>query len=49
MLMLGANIRSDSNSNGGYFKISSTRTPMLMQGRRERTETNLMHFKGDVT
>jgi len=25
-------------------KVKSTRTPVLLQGRLERTETNLMHF-----
>jgi len=25
--------------------VSSIRTPMLIQGRLERVETNLMHFK----
>jgi len=30
-------------------KISSIRTPVLMQGRLERTETNLIHFKWEVT
>ena len=25
--------------------VSSIRTPMLIQGRLERTETKLMHFK----
>jgi len=30
-------------------KVSSVRTPMLMRGRLERTETNLMHFKWEVT
>jgi len=30
-------------------KASFIRTPMLIQGRLERTETNLMHFKWDVT
>jgi len=28
-----------------YFVVSSIRTPMLTQGRLERTETNLMYFK----
>ena len=27
------------------FSLSSTRTLMLIQGRLERTETNIMHFK----
>ena len=31
------------------FKVSSIRTPVLIQGRLERTETNLMHFKWEVT
>jgi len=31
------------------FKVSSIRTPMLIQWRLERTETNIMHFKWDVT
>jgi len=32
------------------FKVSSIRTPTLIQGRLERTETNLRHFKweGDL-
>jgi len=29
--------------------FSSIRTPMLIPGRFERTETNLMHFKWEVT
>ena len=30
-------------------KVNSIRTPMLTQGRFERTENNLMHFKWEVT
>jgi len=30
-------------------KVSSIRTPMLIQGRFERRETNLMHFQWEVT
>jgi len=30
-------------------KVSSIRTPMLIQGRLQRTVTNLMHFKWEVT
>ena len=30
-------------------KVSSFRTPMLIQGRLDRTETNPMHFKWEVT
>ena len=34
----------------GLFKtVSLIRTPMLIQGRLERTETNLMHIKLEVT
>ena len=29
--------------------VSPIRTPILIQGRLERTETNLMHFKWKVT
>jgi len=29
-------------------KVSSIRMPMLIQGRLERTGTNLMHFKWKV-
>jgi len=29
--------------------VRSIRTPMLIQGRLERTETNRMHFKWEVT
>ena len=34
-----------------YIKKSSVsiRTPMLIKGRLERTETNLMHFKWEET
>jgi len=31
------------------FLVSSIRTPMLIQGRSERTETNPMHFNWEVT
>jgi len=31
------------------FKVSSIRTPMLIQGKLERTETNRMHFKWEAT
>jgi len=29
--------------------VCSTRTPMLLRGRLKRTETNLMHYKWEVT
>jgi len=32
-----------------FLMASSIRTPMLTQGRLERTETNQMHFKWEVT
>ena len=32
-----------------FLKGSSIRTLMLIQGRPERTETNLMQFKWEVT
>jgi len=31
------------------IKVSSIRTPKLRQGRPERTETNQMHIKRQVT
>jgi len=34
---------------GHYQKVSSIRTSMSIQGRLERTETNLMNFKWEVT
>jgi len=30
------------------IKVSSIRTPMLVQGSLKRTEINLMHFKWEV-
>ena len=32
-----------------FHSVNSIRTPMLIQGRLERTETNLMQFKWEVT
>jgi len=29
-------------------KVSSIRMPVLIQGRLERTETNLLHFQSEV-
>jgi len=32
-----------------FFSVSSIRTLMLIQGRLEHTETNLIHFKWEMT
>jgi len=32
-----------------FFWVDSIRTPMLLQGRLDRTGTNLIHFKWEVT
>ena len=31
------------------YSVSSIHTPMLIQGRLQRTETYLIHFKWEVT
>jgi len=38
-------VSSDTHLQPELFLVSSIRTPMLIQGRLERTETNLMHIK----
>jgi len=32
-----------------FLKVGSIRTPVLIKGRLERTEINLMHFKWKVS
>jgi len=39
------NLTDKSFKSAYYIFIHSTRTPVLMQGRLERTDTNLIHFK----
>jgi len=39
--------RNDINTDKN--KVSSIRSPMLIQGRLERSETNLTHFKWEMT
>jgi len=46
-ILVGLSLNSYSRSDS--FLISSIRTLMLIQGRPERPETNLKHFKWEVT